>query len=290
MKTFILKNLSKKIKNGFIYYVLGLVLSKDKKSCTNLAAFLNISHDFLYRYLSKTNLVAIFFPSLMIKIANDFAEKKPGWLIIDDTSIIKNFAKLLIGVWDIYDTVLSRPSRGLCLVVVAWSNGDITIPISFNWHYQKAISGKYYQTKTQVAKQLILDCYKKVKFEYILADGHYSTIDFISFLQKHNIEYLGKIARNRVIIVNEKSFQLQNCYNLKIFRNSRSKKILAFYHGMKLYFSVHKRKNKNNEFNYIYLVSTMNLDAKNYLEIYRGRWNIEMMFRTMKQYFRSYAL
>ena len=80
-----------------------------------------------------------------------------------------------------------------------------------------------------------------------------------------------------------KTYLLKNCTNLKLFRNSRAKRVKAFFHGIELYFSIHKRKNKNNEYNFIYIVSTMYLTAKNYLIAYENRWYIEMMFRTMKQ-------
>lgn len=284
MKKLIVKKLSKKIKKGFIFYTLGLILNKEKKSCTKIGALFNIAHDFLYRFLSKTDLLVTFFPGLMIEIANYFAIQKKGWLIIDDTSISKIFAKLLAGVCEIYDSALGRPTRGLCVVILAWSNGDITIPIGFDWYFQKSIVGEYYKTKSEVAENLILNCYKKVQFEFLLADAHYSTIYLLKFFKKNNIKYIGKMACNRRIQTDDgKSYLLKNYPNLKLSRNSRSKRIRASFHGIELYFSVHKRKNKNNEYNFIYIVSTILLSAKDYLIAYEKRWNIEMMFRTMKQ-------
>jgi len=284
MKKLIVKKLSKKMKKGLILYVLGLILNKEKKSCTKIASFLNIVHDFIYRFLSKTDLFLPFFPHLMIEIANYFATQKEGWLIIDDTSINKIFAKLLAGVCDIYDSALGRPTRGLCVVIIAWSNGNVTIPIGFDWYFQKYIVGDDYKTKSKIAERLILDCYKKIPFKFILADAHYSTIYLLNFFKKFKIKYIGKISCNRRIQTpNGESNLLKNNSNLKILRNSRSKRVRALFHGIELYFSVHKRKNKNNEYNFIYIVSTMYLTAKDYLIAYENRWYIEMMFRTMKQ-------
>lgn len=284
MKKSIVKKLNKKMKKGLLLYALGLILNKEKKSCTKIASFLKIAHDFLYRFLSKTDIFLPLFPSLMIEIANHFAKIKEGWLIIDDTSINKVFAKLLAGVCDIYDSALGRPSRGLCVVIIAWSNGVVTIPIGFDWYFQRYIVGDYYKTKSKIAKRLILDCYKKIPFKFILADAHYSTIHLLTFLKKFKIKYIGKISCNRKIQTSDgKSYLLKNCINLKLFRNSRAKRVKAMFHGIELYFSIHKRKNKNNEYNFIYIVSTMYLPAKNYIIAYENRWYIEMMFRTMKQ-------
>lgn len=113
MKKLIVKKLSKKMKKGLILYVLGLILNKEKKSCTKIASFLNVVHDFIYRFLSKTDLFLPLFPCLMIEIANHFASLKEGWLIIDDTSINKIFARLLAGVCDIYDSALGRPTSNV---------------------------------------------------------------------------------------------------------------------------------------------------------------------------------
>ena len=71
--------------------------------------------------------------------------------------------------------------------------------------------------------------------------------------------------------------------SLKLFRNEISKRMTAAYHEMELYFSVHKRKNKSGEYQYVYIVSNMDLCAKNYLKLHEKRWVIEKIFRTIKQ-------
>jgi len=134
----ILESVSSKIKSTFLSYVLGLILTKNKKTCSSMAKVLGVTHDFLYRFLSKTYLLLPIFPRLMISLVNHSDKKKLGWLIIDDTTISKPFARFLAGVYTIYNTALGRPDKGLSIVVVAWSNGQITIPLKFGWHFQKS--------------------------------------------------------------------------------------------------------------------------------------------------------
>jgi len=93
-----------------------------------------------------------------------------------------------------------------------------------------------------------------------------------------------KIARNRNVETDasgKMQLQLQPC--LKLLRNSRNSKVLAFIDNDSFYFSCNKRKNKKNEYSTVYLVSNMNMKSKDYLKLYEGRWCIEVMFRTMKQ-------
>ena len=93
-----------------------------------------------------------------------------------------------------------------------------------------------------------------------------------------------KISRSRKVKTKNNNVQLKLNPSLKLLRNQRSAKMLAEYANCELYFSVQKRKDKNGEYSTIFLVSNMNLKAKEYLIIYDGRWNIEIMFRTLKQY------
>jgi len=280
----ILKPVSSKIKSAFLSYVLGLILTKNKKTCSSMAKVLGVTHDFLYRFLSKTYLLLPLLPHLMISLVNHFDKEKLGWLIIDDTTISKPFARFLEGVSQIYNTALGRTDRGLSIVVIAWSNGKITIPLKFGWAFHKDVAGDNYKTKSMIAKELLLFFLKRIKFQYLLIDGHYTTKELLRFMLCWNIKFVGKFACNRKIeSSNGMVEQVRNHPLLKLLRNFRSRKIKATYDEMKFYMSSHKRKNRNGEYKYIYLISSMDLSAKEYLSLYGKRWEIETMFRTMKQ-------
>jgi len=277
--------LSKKIKHGFLVYISGLILNPEKKSCAKIASFFGLNHDFLYRFLSTTKLLIPIFPRLMFAMANYFAQTKKGYLIVDDTTMSKPFARFIVGIWDIYNTSLKRSDRGLIIVVIVWSNGLVTIPLKFEYAFQKDVVGDKYCTKSVLAQKLIVDCKQNVQFRYLLGDGHYSTKYLLNFVAESNLQYTGKIAKNRVVETSDGvREQLKNHPGLKLLRNERSKKIRAQYAGHWFYFSVHKRKNRSGDFTYVYFVSTLDVNPKKYLEMYAGRWSIESTFRTMKQH------
>jgi hypothetical protein len=280
----IIEKLSKKIKKSFFYYILGLILNKERKTCTKIAKFFGVSHDFLYRFLSKTNLLIPLFPKLMMSMAKYFSQEKVGWLIIDDTTISKTFARCIEGVFEIFNTSLGRNDRGLCIVVIAWSNGNVTIPLKFEWLFHRQIMGDQYKTKSELAIKLLLDCVYKIKFKYVLLDAHYTTIRMMKFMSSQCIKFVGKFPRNRTIKTPDNiRAQLKKHPNLKLLRNNRSQKTTGFFANLTLHFSCHKRQMKNGEYSYIYIVSNIDVKGKEYLKLYEGRWCIEMMFRTMKQ-------
>ena len=280
----ILKNLSKKTKEALNYYISGLILSESKKTCTKLASLIKKKHDFLYQFLSKKFLSEIF-SNLMIVLVKEIHKNLPGWIIIDDTILSKFFSKLIVGVYDLYNAALKRPDRGFCIIVLCWSNGKITIPIKFKWLFSKEIIGEKHKTKSNLAEELLFFCKrKKIPFKYFTADGHYSTVNFLPFLIGQKIKFVMKISRNRKIKTSNGIYeQLQKHPSLKLLRNSRCAKVKAFYHGEQYFFSSQKVEKKYGGYETIYLISNVDVKAKKYLEMYRGRWEIEEMFRTLKQ-------
>ena len=276
---------SAKMKQRLFFYTFGLILNQTKKTCTKLAKEIKKSHDFLYEYLCSNKITSRFTNKLLKELINYHNKIKSGWLVVDDTFISKVFSKLLLGTWNIFNSAMGRPERGLCIVVLAWSNGLITIPVKFQWYYPKVITGEHYKKKSMIALEMILSIKDKINYDFLLADGHFSTIEHLQLLKKHNIKFLMKIARNRNVETKTSGkMQLQKQPSLKLLRNSRTSKVFASIGESPFYFSCNKRKNKKNEYSTVYLVSNMNIKAKDYLKLYEGRWCIEVMFRTMKQY------
>ena len=252
-----------------------------------MARVLGICHDCLQRILVKSGIMLFLFPKLTVSIAKFFSKQKSGWLIVDDTLLLKPFIKFLAGVYTIYNTVMGRTDRGLCLVVVAWSNGQVTIPLMFKFHYHRDIVGASYEKKAAIAERMVLKikAQRIIKFRYVLFDAHYSTIPMLNALQKMRIKFIAKITRTRKIRTKNGEYeQLQHHSKLKLIRNYRSRRVRAEFGGLSLFFSSHKRKKRNGEYAYTYIVSNMRLTAKDYLAIYEDRWAIEEMFRTIKQY------
>ena len=233
-----LKKISESVKKNFTFYILGLILNLEKKNCTKMAKVLNKSHDSLYRFLLKHDLFIPLFPSFFIKMANYFAQYKSGFLIVDDSAVSKIFAQCIEKLAWIYNSSLGRPERGLCIVVVAWSNGEITIPLTFTWWFSKKVVDKeHYQTKIQHACNLIDQISNLVKFDYLLADGLYFSKDMAAFLNYQSIKFLMRCASNRKITTCDGvSEQTKNHTALKLQRNQHSKKVFASYGDQNLYF------------------------------------------------------
>jgi len=146
----ILKTPIKSVKKYLANYSLGLIITREKRTCTKIASYLGIGHDSVYRFLAKAHYYLPFFPGIMINIVRYFSKYGNGWLILDDTAISKIFSRFIEGTGYIYNSALGRTERGMSIVVLAWSNGKITIPIGFKcWHSKEVIGIKSYKTKIE---------------------------------------------------------------------------------------------------------------------------------------------
>jgi len=278
----ILKQASEKVQQYCARYMTGLIGSKEKRTCTNIAKLFGVSHDTIYRFLCFTS--AKLSPGTLVKLVGYFSEEEPGWLIIDDTSISKQFAQWIECLTRAYDTATCREIRSISIVVIVWSNGLVTVPLGFRYWYKKEQCEDEYKTKSKLAQELILECKNNdISFDYLLADGLYFSIEMARFLEHHKIKFEMRAHSNRSIKVNEFIEQLKRHPSLRLYRNQRKKTVKAEWHGLTLYFTVHKRKDKNGTYSIVFLVSNYIATPESHINRYEQRWEIEKMFRTMKQ-------
>jgi hypothetical protein len=236
--------------------------------------------------LSKNTNIAAFFPDIMIEMAKHFHSKKNGWLIVDDTALSKIHAKYIEGVQWIYNSSLRRPEKGICIVVLAWTNGDITIPIGFRCWHSKKTAIENYKTKIQLACELINETSEKLGIKNLLADAGYISKDMAAFLINSNVRFVMRIHSVRKIKTkNGIVAQMRNHPELKLKKNERSKIVRVEMQGLTVYIVVFKRQIRHtNSYENVFLVTNIDKSAKEIIKFYGFRWEIEPMFRTMKQF------
>ena len=279
------ENSNKKATTHLNRYAKGILLTMGKKSCEGMGSFLCLSHDKIYRSMMFISSHISFVQNISLQIIKENAEEFSGWLVIDDTAITKVYSKLMQGVVWMYNLLSGKEQKQFNVLVLAWTNGSITIPIDFLFWYPKH-SCDQYKTKSELAIELLKKWWFKVPSKGLLGDGHFSTLKLLLFCKQMRIPLVAKFSSNRKItLVGGVSAQVKHCSELKLQRNQRSKTVKVVWHEMVLFCTVHKRKNKNNEYNLVYYISTVRKAPKEYIKLYALRWKIEKMFRTMKQSF-----
>jgi hypothetical protein len=198
--------ISECIYHSFIVFLSGLCIRDRNQSAHGIAQFFRLnSHDALTRMLYHKSWSASL---VMLELLNQAMQLStgmviPSWLIIDDVILPKqrSVKTAFIG-WD-YDYVNEKNIRCLRLVVVAWSNGTVCIPVAFALYYKRdhpdvLTEQQRFRTKNQLAQILVYQIRKKgLHFDYLVFDSWYASAENFLFFQKLNIIFVTAIKSNR---------------------------------------------------------------------------------------------
>ena len=267
------------------------MLSSGRKNCADMARSVGISSKLLYDYLDNAKKNSDEIENILIDYVNKTrVEGVVRSLVIDPTALIKSYSTSMENVC--YDRDGCTKHKERCLVPVYATIVDVNVKIPINiafWVQKKVIGVKKYKSKVKIAQDLISYLKSKgVHFDFVSLDGAFPTPSMFAFLKKNNLSFTMRIAKSRCITLeNGERMQLKYCKYLKLMRNSREKTIQAELYGTKYFFTAQKRKRKGGGWEIIFLVSNMDLSAKDQVSAYKLRWPQEKINRTTKQKFGS---
>jgi hypothetical protein len=238
-------------------YIRGLVQSH-KVTATALSRQFNISHDGITRMLTAR------FPwkQLFIMIVHRlFGILTGGYLIIDDTVLAKPYGRKFHEACFAYSSSLQKTVFGYHIVIICWTNGVITIPLSWCW-YRK---GKY--TKVELAMLLLEEIRWKwrIKNCIVLYDSWYAAAKVIKLIRYLGYHFVSQIKKNRK--VNNVRLSKLSVPKNRLLAGKIAGEIQAYFF--------------RNEDKY-YATSLSALSPKQVHILYKIRWKIEEVFRFLK--------
>lgn len=239
-------------------YIKGLMCVFENANCSSLARVVNCSHDNLTRILKERKLVwQILLSSSVLRI---FGKLQDGYLIIDDTVVSKMFAKKMENLSWVFCSKIGRVIQGLDIVMLAWSDGKTTIPLAIRV-YQKN-NGK---TKIDLALELL--GYAKLldlKPRYITFDCWYAADKVLKEIEEFGWIFITQVKKNRKINGIQARRLFPNPYWIFQGKLSGGCEVKIVRHG-KNYF----------------IANDLSLDKKEILNLYKGRWLVETVFRML---------
>ena len=293
-------NIAAEVKHHLSPYFSGLVFHKGRKTCKSMARGLMLPVKKFYEsFKCEIDKIASI-KSILAMIAKKISPlDEMRALVIDGTSLAKPFAKKIENLSVDYDGVIKRVGQGLSIMVVGLVINDNIIPLDFSFWYnkkKKEISKRkknkdrksandQYKTKIDLAIDLIKVWKELLVFYYVALDGAFASLKMISFCESESLKYSMRMPRSRKVVINGLELKLSDHPSLKLVRNERCKSAQGFYKGIVCFFTAHKRKKRNGGWEIIFIVSNMELSAKEHVAAYNKRWVIDKSFRTMKQYF-----
>lgn len=267
------------IKNA-IRYAAGLVLTAGKKVCTGLAVSTKRSHDAVQRDLNAIASNPEQIEALLMANILKKNREKAGYLLLDNSLLIKEHSKKIEGVS--YQHSGSEEKPGIGISVIVWTDLKATEPIALDlWK-------KGDKSKVASANDLAISLAQRINAEGVLADAYFATIEGIRSYNEAHVPFVMRFHSNRSVTVPgfDGKAQVKKHEAFKFKKNKRMIVRQVVWHDMKLCVIALKIKKKNNNWSYIFLVTNMPIEkAYQAAELYRHRWKIEVFFRTCKQRF-----
>lgn len=266
--------------------LIGMLLSEPDKNCITMSKPLGLQHDVLQKIFNNPIKSIAELKSFLVNLVKDFSkDRSDGWFIGDDTALAKPFARHMEATGLVRDGSDDKNVNGYKIVLICWTNGIITIPFDFKCWFDVDIAKKGFKTKLELMQELILEHKGNLSLKGILLDGLYPSAEMMLFLETNNIIYYMRLPKNRKVahMPNAISFQIGDNRYFRLKRNSRRGAFKAYFQNTLRYITVSKRFICKNRFTIIYIVSNQNTDAIESLRRYKIRWQIEKLFRTLKQ-------
>lgn len=311
-----LESIPANLATSFVLYLAGLIVIEKNANCSKMAEKLgSISHDKLTRTLGEGEVLVGKIGIIFINLC--LSQTGGGFLILDDFLAPKRYSKVIEGVYNEYDHIDKERIRGMRIVMLIWSNGNIRIPIAWAiWHKEdKALIGftrkgqpKYkhtglcllkingallpYRTKNEIGLELLTEVLAKgLNPKYFTFDSWYASKRNLKAFHLLALPFYSRLKSNRKVIFQGEEISIKKLAD-RIATSSFDHKHGAYIKAENVYLPGFReikllfvRKDKHSEPGSTkYLFSNdLGISACQLLLRYRSRWLIETMFRDIKQ-------
>ncbi len=305
---------SKKQFAAFTAILYSLVNEYKRVNISSLAKALDVNYERLQYFLSeaKWNYEAVNTQRIeLLKNQRTTGFSREGILIIDDTGVLKPYAKKTEGVAYQHCPVLG--TEALCNVAVAscYSVNDRYIPLEVKFYKTESefVMGKNdpeFKSKLELAQELVDDAIdKKVPFRYCVFDSWYSASDVLNFIHDKKLCFITKVKSDRRMLfrnpLTKKGYFTNQdeivtlikkhlWHKVRVVKhNGRSLAVYSFSSRLKstdfvvkvfvVFGNLNDEDNRNVR---IIVTNDLSLNDKEAVWIYLERWAIERLFRELK--------
>jgi hypothetical protein len=311
--------LPENVRQAVFLYIVGLIACEKKATNTKIAGKVGfLSHDSFNKALKRCKPLV---KTMTIVLINFCLSQTTGHLIIDDCLVPKRYASNIEGVYNEFDHADNERVKGMRIVMIMWSNGQVRIPVAWAiWHKEKKYflgrtpkgQAKYehtgvclygvdgqeipYRTKNQIALDLVEQVLERgLKTQYITFDSWYASRDNLISITENSfampIECYSRLKRNRKVIFQGQKMTVKevdrlfaiNTFNHKHGAYIKGVDVLLPEYGDIKLLLVRKDTHEEPDRTKYMFTTDHTASAPQILLRYRTRWAIETGFRDLKQ-------
>jgi hypothetical protein len=307
------------VQQAVFLYVTGLIVCEKKATSVKIAEKVGFfKHDTFTKALKRCKPLVKTMPIVLIKFC---LSQTTGYLIIDDFLVPKRYSSNIEGVYNEFDHVDNERIKGMRIVVIMWTNGQIRIPVAWAiWHKEKKHylgrtpggQAKYkhtgvclyevdgqevtYRTKNQIALNLLEKLLERgLRADYITFDSWYASRENLISITGNpfvtRLECYSRLKSNRKVIYQGQMMtvkELDKLFPIKTFNHKHGAYIkrvdilLPEYGPVKLLLVRNDRHKEPDKTKYMF-TTDQTASASQVILRYRTRWAIETGFRDLKQ-------
>ena len=295
---------------AFSAILYALINEYKRVNLSSLAKTLGVDYEKLQYFLSesKWNYESLNTQRIeLLKNQRTTGFSKDGMLVIDDTGVLKPYAKKTEGVAYQHCPVLG--TEALCNVAVAscYSVNNRYIPLGLRFYKteSKFVLGKDdpdFKSKLDFAKELIADALdKKIPFRYVLFDAWYPSCNVLTFINERGLNFISELKSDRKLYFRnpeaKKSYFMRQDELVSLIKKNLWHKVKSFTHRKEL-FSVYAFTSRlkgtgfplkvfitfNHTSGEVHTIisNDLRLSEKKAVTTYLQRWAIERLFRELK--------
>ena len=267
-----------------------------KPSAVKIAEILGgMEHDSLTRLVFKERWAARAIVAALAALAQCIGGM--GYLVIDDTCIVRPRGKKVEGAYWDYDHALGKSVLGYRMVTVLWVCGPWRIPLAFSFWHKRGARRKY-RTKNEIARILLAWVVRRIgPVTYVAFDSWYANRKMFALCEELGLEWVTRVRRNtklthggrrlRADTIGRRLLKAARPYRRAVLSGGVARKAVVNWGQMGPFgFVVLKDELDGEKEGLRYLLSSSpDLSAAGIALRYKSRWEIEVFFESLKQHF-----
>ena len=272
-----------------------LICSSSYTTATGMASLLSIKDDKITQHLSKSLFDSKFLWSYSKPYIKELTQSKEMMVLSFDDSIEeKQYTDSSELVCWHYDHVFKRSVKGVNFLTALVETCGMRLPCAVEFvkkdlwvtdkktGKQKRISSK---TKNELFREMIRDCAYKCRFDYVLADSWFSSIENMQAVKGElNLNFIFALKSNRKVALSKEKRKNKEYINIESLQpGQQTVEVWLEELDFPLLLVKQVFKNEDDTVGELYLAcSDLNLSYQQITTIYKKRWGVEEYHKSIK--------
>ena len=283
------------MKNFADLYSDYLISSSSYTTSTGMANLLSIKHDKITRELSKGDYDSKFLWKQSKVYVQEMTQSKDIiTLSFDDSIEEKRYTdESELNCWH-FDHVFGRSVKGVNFLTALVEVGEMRLPCSVEfvkkdtWKTDPK-TGKQKRkssvTKNELFRKMLRECHGKFRFDYVLADSWYSSVENMNCCKKElNSDFIMALKSNRKVALSLEDKENKTYIGIETLQpGQQTVEVWLEELNFPLLLTKQVFKNENGTAGELYLAcSDLSLSYEQITTIYKKRWGVEEYHKSIK--------